>query len=76
MMLLNFCLIVFGIVHLEENSVEMQFDILKKKLEVVGMDTGICVPGQYNHLLCPKVFLFQFLSCFYFLLYFAKLNAF
>lgn len=41
-------------VHLEENSMESQFDILKKKLEVVGMDTGICVPGQNNHLLCPK----------------------
>ncbi|PNX78648.1 hypothetical protein L195_g034626, partial [Trifolium pratense] len=43
-------------VHLEENNVEMQFAILKKKLEIVGIETGICVPGQYNHLLCPKVF--------------------
>ncbi|CAJ2657864.1 unnamed protein product [Trifolium pratense] len=41
-------------VHLEENNVEMQFAILKKKLEIVGIETGICVPGQYNHLLCPK----------------------
>ncbi|KAK2394672.1 DNA helicase [Trifolium repens] len=41
-------------VHLEENSVEMQFEVLKKKLETVGIETGICVPGQYNHLLCPE----------------------
>ncbi|XP_027352791.1 twinkle homolog protein, chloroplastic/mitochondrial isoform X2 [Abrus precatorius] len=44
-------------VHLEnaaEKSVDMQFNILKKKLEAVGMETGICVPGQYNHLLCPE----------------------
>ncbi|TKY45238.1 Twinkle-like protein [Spatholobus suberectus] len=37
----------------EEKSVELQFSILKK-LEAVGMETGICVPGQYNHLLCPE----------------------
>ncbi|KAK7303608.1 hypothetical protein RJT34_14518 [Clitoria ternatea] len=44
-------------VHLEnpeEKSAELQFNILKKKLEAVGMETGICVPGQYNHLLCPE----------------------
>ncbi|KAL9320589.1 hypothetical protein ACSQ67_012428 [Phaseolus vulgaris] len=35
-------------------SVELQFNILKKRLEAVGMETGICVPGQYNHLLCPE----------------------
>jgi hypothetical protein len=60
-MLLIFCLTDFfyGIVHLEENNVEMQFEVLKKKLETVGIETGICVPGQYNHLLCPEVF-----SCF------------
>ncbi|XP_059451523.1 twinkle homolog protein, chloroplastic/mitochondrial-like isoform X1 [Corylus avellana] len=28
-------------------------EILKKKLENLGMDTDICIPGQYNHLLCP-----------------------
>lgn len=33
---------------------EFQFSILKKKLKAVGMDTGICMPGQYNHLLCPE----------------------
>jgi hypothetical protein len=66
-MLINFCLtgfffccFCFGIVHLEENSVEMQFEVLKKKLETVGIETGICVPGQYNHLLCPEVFFFLF----------------
>ncbi|XP_020230809.1 twinkle homolog protein, chloroplastic/mitochondrial isoform X2 [Cajanus cajan] len=37
-----------------EKHVELQFNILKKKLDAVGMETGICVPGQYNHLLCPK----------------------
>ncbi|KAK7329649.1 hypothetical protein VNO77_23821 [Canavalia gladiata] len=44
-------------VHLEnpeEKNVEMQFSILKQRLEAVGMDSGICVPGQYNHLLCPE----------------------
>ncbi|XP_050276476.1 twinkle homolog protein, chloroplastic/mitochondrial isoform X2 [Quercus robur] len=30
-----------------------QLKILKQKLEELGMDTEICVPGQYNHLLCP-----------------------
>ncbi|XP_075659784.1 twinkle homolog protein, chloroplastic/mitochondrial isoform X1 [Castanea sativa] len=30
-----------------------QLKILKRKLEELGMDTEICVPGQYNHLLCP-----------------------
>ncbi|KAJ1414365.1 TOPRIM domain [Sesbania bispinosa] len=33
---------------------EVQFNMLKKKLEVVGVETGACVPGQYNHLLCPQ----------------------
>ncbi|KAE9599195.1 putative DNA helicase [Lupinus albus] len=43
-------------VHLEkqdEAKVEMQFNLLKKKLKAVGIDTDICVPGQYTHLLCP-----------------------
>ncbi|XP_052116080.1 twinkle homolog protein, chloroplastic/mitochondrial [Arachis duranensis] len=43
-------------VHLEnpdENEKERRFNSLKYKLEAVGLDTGICVPGQYNHLLCP-----------------------
>jgi len=39
----------------EAKSVELQYGILKERLEAVGMETGICVPGQYNHLLCPKV---------------------
>uniref|UniRef100_A0A2N9H9D8 Uncharacterized protein n=1 Tax=Fagus sylvatica TaxID=28930 RepID=A0A2N9H9D8_FAGSY len=30
-----------------------QLKILKQKLEELGMDTDICIPGQYNHLLCP-----------------------
>lgn len=42
----------------EEKRVDLQFNILKKRLEAVGMDTGICMPGQYNHLLCPEVSLF------------------
>ncbi|KAG4946163.1 hypothetical protein JHK87_042170 [Glycine soja] len=36
-------------------SVEFQLNILKKKLEAIGMETGMCEPGQYNHLLCPEV---------------------
>jgi hypothetical protein len=82
-MLLIFCLtgffvvvFCFGIVHLEENNVEMQFEVLKKKLETVGIETGICVPGQYNHLLCPEVLFFSVLHYFYFLLFSAKLNDF
>ncbi|KAL2970253.1 hypothetical protein AAZX31_15G128600 [Glycine max] len=35
-------------------SVEFQLNILKKKLEAIGMETGMCEPGQYNHLLCPE----------------------
>nr|POE71142.1 twinkle like protein, chloroplastic/mitochondrial [Quercus suber] len=31
-----------------------QLKILKQKLEELGMDNEICVPGQHNHLLCPK----------------------
>jgi hypothetical protein len=79
-MLLIFCLtgffvvvFCFGIVHLEENNVEMQFEVLKKKLETVGIETGICVPGQYNHLLCPEVFFFCF-ALFLFFVVFCKVE--
>ncbi|KAE9594858.1 putative DNA helicase [Lupinus albus] len=44
-------------VHLEnlnEAKVEMQFNLLKTKLMAIGIDTDICVPGQYTHLLCPS----------------------
>ncbi|KAB1210459.1 hypothetical protein CJ030_MR6G010755 [Morella rubra] len=27
--------------------------ILKQKLEEIGIDSELCTPGQYNHLLCP-----------------------
>lgn len=37
-----------------ENGLDSaQLKILKQKLEELGMDSEICVPGQYNHLLCP-----------------------
>ncbi|CAL0301007.1 unnamed protein product [Lupinus luteus] len=37
-----------------EAKVEMQFELLKTKLKAIGIDTDICVPGQYSHLLCPN----------------------
>ncbi|KAK7246188.1 hypothetical protein RIF29_41048 [Crotalaria pallida] len=37
----------------DDGKVAMQFNVLKKKLKAVGMDTDICTPGQYSHLLCP-----------------------
>ena len=50
-----------------EKSVEFQLNILKKKLEAIGMETGMCEPGQYNHLLCPEVCLLPFfkVECFF-----------
>ncbi|XP_061349798.1 twinkle homolog protein, chloroplastic/mitochondrial-like, partial [Gastrolobium bilobum] len=42
--------------HLEnpdENRLGLQFSMLQKKLEAVGIETGLCVPGQHNNLLCP-----------------------
>ncbi|BAT87716.1 Twinkle-like protein [Vigna angularis] len=38
----------------EAKRAELQFNILRKRLEAVGMETGICEPGQYNHLICPE----------------------
>ncbi|KAI4297183.1 hypothetical protein L6164_037082 [Bauhinia variegata] len=33
---------------------DMQLKILKHKLEELRIDTKTCMPGQYNHLMCPK----------------------
>ncbi|CAL5184198.1 unnamed protein product [Lathyrus oleraceus] len=42
-------------VYLDENVLDANIDALKRKLEVIGMDAEICVPGQqFNHLLCPE----------------------
>ncbi|KAL5140799.1 Twinkle, chloroplastic/mitochondrial [Glycine soja] len=37
-----------------EKNMELQLNILKKKLEAIGVETEMCEPGQYNHLLCPE----------------------
>ncbi|VVA28376.1 PREDICTED: twinkle [Prunus dulcis] len=38
----------------EEKRVDFnQLSRLKLKLEMLGIDYGICMPGQYNHLICP-----------------------
>lgn len=37
-----------------ENTLNLsQLKILKQKLEELGIDSEICIPGQYNHVLCP-----------------------
>ncbi|KAJ7969205.1 twinkle-like protein, chloroplastic/mitochondrial [Quillaja saponaria] len=38
----------------EERFDPTQFKILKRKLEELGVDCEICVPGQYYNLLCPR----------------------
>lgn len=49
-----------------EKNMELQLNILKKKLEAIGVETEMCEPGQYNHLLCPEVCLLPFfkVECF------------
>lgn len=56
---------LFGIVSLTvnvENQEEKEeainltkFGVLKQKIEGFGISSEFCTPGQYNHLICPKV---------------------
>lgn len=55
---------------------EMKFNVLKKKLEVLGIDNGIYVPGQYNNLICPEVFFILYLTLILFCVVFFKVECF
>lgn len=55
-MLYVFQLYVAELENAEEKRVDFnQLSRLKLKLEMLGIDYGICMPGQYNHLICPIV---------------------
>lgn len=39
----------------EENRLAMVPIKLRQKMEEVGLDSNLCIPGQYNNLICPMV---------------------
>lgn len=66
----NISLFYFVVVVLEdpEEKNAAQFRILKQKLEDLGLECDISVPGQFNHLICPMVFCsFRFVYYAYFI---------
>ncbi|KAL7211226.1 hypothetical protein ACSBR2_014160 [Camellia fascicularis] len=39
---------------LEENGIDLaEMKVLRRKMEELGIDSNLCKPGQYNHLICP-----------------------
>ncbi|CAL5412629.1 unnamed protein product [Camellia sinensis] len=39
---------------LEENGIDLaEMKVLRRKIEELGIDSNLCKPGQYNHLICP-----------------------
>ncbi|KAF5936591.1 hypothetical protein HYC85_024097 [Camellia sinensis] len=41
-------------VTLEENGIDLaEMKVLRRKMEELGIDSNLCKPGQYNHLICP-----------------------
>ncbi|CAL5346482.1 unnamed protein product [Camellia sinensis] len=39
---------------LEENGIDLaEMKVLRRKMEEHGIDSNLCKPGQYNHLICP-----------------------
>ncbi|KAL7211198.1 hypothetical protein ACSBR2_014136 [Camellia fascicularis] len=40
--------------NLEENGINLaEMKVLRRKMEELGIDSNLCKPGQYNHLICP-----------------------
>lgn len=51
-------------VHGGESEVKSlrKLDILRRKLEELGIELDTFTPGQHNHLLCPMV---SFITCYF-----------